>query len=125
MLLIFAKEKFVIRIKSGIKVHTIREDAANRWFVGKKIHFWYGDPRNVKMKNKSYPFGAGCVSAILQIKIVPKYDYVIIDGVVWDSVLMLNHLAVNDGFENWEDMKTFFTDTFEGKIIAWNGCAWK
>ena len=36
----------------------------------------------------------------------------------------LDAIAINDGFENWEEMKTFFTDVFVGKLIFWKNCRW-
>ena len=37
-------------------------------------------------------------------------------------------LAVNDGFENWEQMKLWFDNSddrqFIGKIIFWKDCTW-
>ncbi|GIV35420.1 MAG: hypothetical protein KatS3mg031_2955 [Chitinophagales bacterium] len=34
----------------------------------------------------------------------------------------LNNIAVNDGFENWEEMKEFFKKDFFGKVIFWDNC---
>lgn len=42
------KEKptnFEAKIKAGIKIHTIRDDAHDRWKPGMAIHFWIGTPR--------------------------------------------------------------------------------
>ncbi len=41
------KERFVGRILSGVKIHTIREDGHNRWRVGRRIEFATG----VRTKN--------------------------------------------------------------------------
>jgi len=42
------KEKptnFEAKIKAGMKIHTIRDDAHDRWKPGMPIHFWIGTPR--------------------------------------------------------------------------------
>ncbi len=36
---------FEAKIKAGIKIHTIRDDAHDRWKPGMAIHFWIGTPR--------------------------------------------------------------------------------
>lgn len=56
MLLTFSKIQFIDRIISGQKVHTIRDDKFNRWKVGNKIHFWFGNPRNTRGKIKPFQF---------------------------------------------------------------------
>jgi hypothetical protein len=50
MLLTFTNPKFEKLIKERIKIHTIRADKRNRWQVGTKIHFWRGNPRNIRAK---------------------------------------------------------------------------
>lgn len=124
MLLTFTKSNFPPLIKSGVKVHTIRADNSNRWYVGAKIHFWFGNPRNIKSKNKPYQFGEGIVSRLEKIKINPHLNYIVIDGVEFRAKGELDAIAINDGFENWEEMKTFFSDVFVGKLIFWKNCRW-
>jgi hypothetical protein len=124
MLLTFSKTKFVQLIKDGTKVHTIRADKGNRWKVGSKIHFWSGNPRNTRAAEKPYPFGIGIVSRIDQIKIHPLRNYIIIGGIRFSDPMELYEIAINDGFETWEEMKTFFPDVFEGKLIFWKNCNW-
>jgi len=49
------KEKptnFEAQIKAGIKIHTIRDDAHDRWKPGMAIHFWIGTPRVPATKPK-------------------------------------------------------------------------
>ena len=127
MLLTFTKPQFKDLIKKGIKQHTIREDKHNRWKIGNSIQFWLGNPRNVHAKNKPHQFGEGIVREIAFIKIKPKADIVQIsyDKVNWGTFSdnkSLNDIAINDGFENWEQMKGFFTNDFEGKMIFWKDC---
>ncbi|HOG36775.1 MAG TPA: ASCH domain-containing protein [Paludibacteraceae bacterium] len=126
MILTFSRDEFVEKIKNGTKTHTIREDKGNRWKVGKTIHFWRGNPRNVK--NNPYQFGTGKVADYAFIEIYPKINEVIIsyisdtNGVffmILNTPSELNILAESDGFEDWEDMKTFFREDFKGKLIFW------
>lgn len=124
MLLTFTKPKFEGLIKEKIKLHTIRADKHNRWKVGMKIHFWNGNPRNTRGKNKPYQFGTGIVERIEPIKIYPKQDLIIISGYEFKHPQELKNIAVNDGFENWEEMKEFFTEDFVGKVIIWSECVW-
>lgn len=46
MILTFSNPSFVDKIQRGEKIHTIREDKKVRWFAGRQIHFWKGNPRN-------------------------------------------------------------------------------
>lgn len=124
MLLTFTKPKFEGLIKENIKQHTIRADKNNRWKVGNSIQFWNGNPRNVHAKNKPHQFGSGVCSRILPIEINPFENEIIIEGYKYNNTEVLNKIAVNDGFENWAEMKTFFTEVFEGKMIFWKNCVW-
>jgi hypothetical protein len=129
MILTFSKSEFIDRIKSGTKIHTIREDKHNRWKVGNKIHFWSGNPRNTRGKVKPYQFGIGEVSRVDIIKMYFaihedwQRDIVYIGNyVVLDTIGALNALAENDGFDNWEAMKHWFVNPdmqYDGKIIFW------
>jgi len=126
MILTFSKTKFEQLIKDGVKIHTIRIDTSNSWKVGKKIHFWVGNPRNTKAKNKPHQFGTGKISNIEPIFIDTINNYIIINSVKFDSKIELDKIAINDGFENWEEMKSFFPNIFYGKIVFWKSdeCFW-
>lgn len=124
MLLTFTKPKFDGLIKENIKQHTIRADKNNRWKVGNSIQFWIGNPRNVHAKNKPYQFGTGVCSRIEKIEIYPSQNRIKINDLEATHTSALNDISVNDGFENWEDMKTFFTEDFVGKLIFWNKTIW-
>ncbi len=124
MLLTFTKRKFEGLIKQGIKAHTIRLDKNNRWKVGMSIQFWMGNPRNTRGKEKPYQFGTGVVKEILPIEINPDKDKIVIDKFTYDNLsaftmTTLDDIAVNDGFENWNEMKEFFTEDFVGRLIIW------
>lgn len=123
MILTFSKPKFESLIKDEVKIHTIRADKGNRWKVGTKIHFWLGNPRSTRGKNKPHQFGTGVLCKVAPISIYPKIDAVICDGYGL-SMSEIEDLAINDGFESWEDMKTFFTEDFVGKMIFWEDCVW-
>jgi len=122
MILTFSRQSFVHSIIFGRKIHTIREDKTNRWKVGMKIHFWSGNPRNVK--KHPYQFGLGMVKEVLPIEIYPSQNMVKINRNSIESTIteikLLNRLAINDGFLGWEDMKKWFKFDFKGKIIIWN-----
>ena len=126
MLLTFTKPQFEGLIKEKIKVHTIRADKANRWKVGTKIHFWLGNPRNTRGKNKPHQFGTGVVARIEPIVIFPHSNLIKIDGVKYEEIESLNEIAINDGFKDWEEMKQFFgnEEWFDGKLIFWKDCVW-
>lgn len=118
MILTFTKHEFKERIKSGEKIHTIRADVNNRWKVGRKINFWLGNPRNVE--NNPHEFGTGVCDAISTISIYPSENRVVIKGEHITSLERLNELAENDGFDNWEQMKEWFSEEFHGKMIYWS-----
>lgn len=134
MLLAFTKPQFKDLIKQGIKQHTIREDKNSRWKVGNSIQFWMGNPRNIHAKNKPHQFGTGVCSRVETIRMdfaIPEdwqEDVVYIgENIKLKTLDELNALAVNDGFENWSQMKHWFANQdmqFFGKIIFWKDCVW-
>lgn len=117
MILTFSKQQFVDRIISGVKRHTIREDKTNRWKPGMKIHFWKGNPRNVKLN--PYFFATGIVNETLKVNIYPNENniYFPVLRVSVTKIESLNRFAISDGFDSWDEMKTWFKDDFKGKII--------
>lgn len=125
MLLTFSKDRFELFIKSGIKIHSIREDKSNRWKQGMKIHLWRGNPRNVSQN--PYSFGERVCISMQKIFIHPDfgpsgglYSFVTIDGrqITGDE---LEQLARNDGFSSVRQFFLWFKKTgdFTGKIIHW------
>ena len=129
MILTFSRDSFVESIINGTKKHTIRDDKPNRWKVGRKIHFWLGNPRNTRRKTKPYQFGIGECSRVETIRMdfaVPEdwqNDIVYIgDDIILKSDDELNALAENDGFDNWFQMKNWFDNEdkqYFGKLIFW------
>lgn len=134
MLLTFTKPQFKNLIKQGIKQHTIREDKNSRWKVGNSIQFWMGNPRNVHAKNKPHQFGTGVCSRVETIRMYFDLaeDWQTDSVKIGNDIFLktkdeLNAFAVNDGFENWSQMKLWFDNEdkmFVGKIIFWKGCVW-
>jgi hypothetical protein len=119
--------QFVLKIKNGTKIHTIRQDKKNRWHDGMKIHFATG------VRSKRYvQFQSGkCKSTQIIIIKHRKGDFpqkgIWIDGVLRFSINGVLHngtefmttLALNDGFKNYDDFFDWFDKDFEGKIIHW------
>ena len=134
MLLTFTKPQFKDLIKQGIKQHTIREDKNSRWKVGNSIQFWMGNPRNVHAKNKPHQFGTGVCSRVETIRMYFDLaeDWQTDSVKIGNDIFLktkdeLNAFAVNDGFENWSQMKLWFDNEdkmFVGKIIFWKDCVW-
>jgi len=125
------KSKFVDKIKSGSKIHTIRSDNKNRWQPGLMIHFATG------VRTRMYhEFAKGVCIAIQDFEI--KYDYedrkttahVFVENelfgqVVWfdcclkASSFSVDMLAANDGFSKVDDFFEWFDTDFKGKLIHW------
>lgn len=112
--------QFIEPIKAGTKIHTIRTDIKGSWKPGMKIHFWVGNPRNVK--ENPYLFQSGICTKVENINIDFIIDEVIFkDYDIWESY-KLDMFAQNDGFEDWEELKKWFADRehryfFSGKLI--------
>ena len=123
MILSFSKENiekrnFKEKILNGTKIHTIREDKHNRWKETMSIQFYAMNPRNGGKK-----FAEGIVDKVTRIIIdAPnnKVSFPEINGYYISNPVILDDLAKSDGFESWEEMKEFFPEYFEGKIIYWN-----
>ena len=142
MLLTFSKPKFESLIKDGVKIHTIRADKGNRWKVGTKIHFWRGNPRNTRGKNKPHQFGEGICSETKEIQIIhsPSFVTLLIDDeeieTLWvddksfrvysteTECPIFYQLATNDGFNSISEFLEWFNTDFKGKIIFWKKCTW-
>ena len=116
--------------KEGIspKIHTIREDKADLWKPGRKIH-----PVVFNRTKDRFQF-----APVLECKSVQKIEIRYIPEMPWrgcikingifksvfnsnfsDDKDFLNQLALNDGFNSVEDFFRFFSKDFSGKIINW------
>lgn len=133
MLLTFSKDRFVDQIKSGIKIHTIREDKHRRWKNGTAIDFWRGNPRNVRGKIRPFKFGAKLCTGTEEIIIrrteigeSQRHGLVVMvlskDGSRHLSDNDIEKLAINDGLTVEELRDWFVPDSspnFMGRIIHW------
>ena len=131
MILSFSHDAFVEKIKSGTKIHTIRRNAAKRWEIGDKIHFWKDNPRNVT--KSPYFFGTGIVTGIRPIAIrylrhESSYGYakgnkfveVYINSSKPLTRAECETLAKNDGFESFDEFLDWFNQDFVGGVIFWS-----
>jgi hypothetical protein len=126
------KEQFVEPILNGTKIHTIREDATNRWVKCRVMHMETGvrtknyNQFNEEICNGTQKFeikwsknNKGLVSENRGVQ-------VFIDGVnvtnhtfgVFDEMLV-EVLARNDGFATVKDFFEWFSEDYTGKIIHW------
>ena len=127
MLMTFSKERYMERIFSGVKKHTIRNDPGKRWRVGMTAHMWMHSPRNVK-KNP-FQFAEAIVSFVKEIEIGKTER----DGLVTWHVKIdgrkipasdVDALAIADGFDNaWEFFDWF--GEFRGRLIFWDAATFK
>jgi len=118
------KEQFVEKIKQEHKTTTIRK--SGRWKVGQKIHFWKGSPRNPK--SNPYHFGMGVVERVEHIELwlgEGKKDHLMFllnrnnqKGIYLGGKnrKMANEIAKNDGFENWDELREWFRNTYKKQI---------
>ena len=93
-----------------------------------------GNPRNVHAKNKPHQFGTGVCSRVETIRMYFDLaeDWQTDSVKIGNDIFLktkdeLNAFAVNDGFENWSQMKLWFDNEdkmFVGKIIFWKDCVW-
>jgi len=117
MILGFNK-RFVPKIESGSKIHSIREDGTNRWKLGMLIHFATG----IRSPNYcNFKMGQCLSTQKIEFKYVmhdDKIPVVLVDGVVL-STPEVKLLARNDGFDSMEEFYGWFHSDFTGKIIHW------
>lgn len=107
------KPQFVPAIVAGVKIHTIRVDAPNRWAPSKRIHFATG----VRTSNYQQFYEDECRS-VQSVALDPEYKVAVVDRKVL-SDKRLELLAKNDGFASVEDFWKWFDKPFTGKIIHW------
>ena len=129
MILSYSKENcekynFPEKILNHIKKHTIREDKNKRWKVGMTIQHYAMNPRNGGKQ-----FATGRCFYLSDVFIDPFNDNVIItrtlkphcgEVIKLNGIESLNQFAINDGFESWAQMKSYFDSPFIGRIIYFN-----
>lgn len=116
-------KRFEQPINLQTKIHTIRHDVNKRWKEGNSIQFATG----VRTKNY-HCFGWGVCLSVQEISIrwgnpvtIPNYAKVFIDGRCLTEQ-ECNELAVNDGFENFEEFlkwDAWCGKDFDGRLIHW------
>lgn len=122
------KEKFESKppVNFTGKLHTIREDAKNRWKTGTMIDFYINNT-----KPNMFRFAPRIpVVSIQEIEIIyytdretlikdlpPKKAVVLGNSRL--NQIEIEQLAQNDGFNTIEDFFTYFNEDFKGKLIHW------
>jgi hypothetical protein len=120
MILSFSKDSFKEKILAGTKTTTIRQDKRRRWRVLNFVHFWRGNPRNVRAN--PHEFARGIVKRIDQIEIFPngivaRHLDIYVNGRQLRAT-EVEALILNDGFENEEEFLAFFSENFVGVLIT-------
>jgi hypothetical protein len=132
MILSFSEDLFKDRIKANIKIHTIRTDRTERWKKGQIIHFWRGNPRNTKANPKPHQFHESACRSVQDIQMSWECDEMGERNIVVKvdnrklSPSECQILAVNDGFDNLDQMIDWFDQqtqpditSFRGRLIHW------
>lgn len=112
------KHDFANKILQGIKIHTIRKIRKNWIFKINDRLVHYAMQRNPKGFK------------IIENKCLYVADIEIIDSIYLRVFINkkeirqseINKLAINDGFDNYEEFKDYFTNSglpFHGQIIGW------
>ncbi len=105
------KQRFVGRILSGVKIHTIREDQNSRWSIGRMIHFATG----VRTKNYKQ-FATGKCVDIKVISIDPENKKIRVNCIELTGDEK-EFLRINDGFDSMLDFWEWFDKPLIGRII--------
>ncbi|MGB4776132.1 MAG: hypothetical protein WBP45_13215 [Daejeonella sp.] len=121
------KKRFEAPIKVGTKIHTIREDAKDRWRPGLLIHMATGTRSKYYNCFKETP----CISyqrIVMHLDTSNEGDIAIaIGGKMLIKDEEYERLAINDGFLNFSDFKKWWLpelaqrihNRYSGKIIHW------
>ena len=113
MRVLLFQERFVEAVRSGKKVQTIRKKARCQPGDVLSLRRWTGRPRWSKQEE----ILVAVCAAVHAVTVLP-FD-VTVDG----QRVPGQHLAVKDGFRDWEEMREWFNEThglpFEGELIEW------
>lgn len=132
------KPQFKEKILSGSKIHTIREDAKNRWDSAKTIHFATGvrtkNYDNFKTEKRMSIQPVTIINRPYQMRGViihhnkcPNKE-ILLDRMQYFGKEQKNQkeiddwllkFANNDGFDSLEEFFQWFNKDFSGKIIHW------
>lgn len=104
---------------SPSKIHTIREDARDRWHAGRLIHpVVFNRSKNQFQFAPAFP----CVS-VQKIEISSNPVLMVSESVKVDNRFLsyteVEILAINDGFKSIVDFFAWFNEGYSGKIIHW------
>lgn len=111
-----SKEDKILVGKVKPKLHTIREDAHDRWKAGNDIHFVINNRTPDRFQ---FAPVVKCTSTqSIKIKHTAAKIHVIVDNKILNQS-ETETLANNDGFESLEDFFKYFNKSFSGKIIHW------
>jgi hypothetical protein len=114
---------FKNKILNGIKIHTIRQHRKRPFKIG-DILFHYENWRSPEVEM----FHTNKCLYLEDIKITKCREgcrvvlWILIGNFYIISEDELNTLAINDGFDNYEDFKNYFIKSglpFKGQIIGW------
>tara|TARA_R110002124_G_scaffold246210_1_gene411304 strand:+ start:133 stop:663 length:531 start_codon:yes stop_codon:yes gene_type:complete len=108
------------------KIHTIREDAKDRWQVGTMIDFFINcrQPTMFRFAPRIPVVSIQEIEIIYYtdretlIKDLPPKKAVVVGNSRLNQI-EIEQLAQNDGFDTIEDFFAYFNDDFKGKIIHW------
>lgn len=99
------------------KIHTIRKDTDNIWHSGMEIAMVID-----KDSTEEFQFAPTLSCQCIQKIVIGKEDgrlvQLSIDGRVLAEV-ELQQFAVNDGFQNADELYAYFNGSFTGKLIHW------
>lgn len=128
MILSYSHFRFKPAIIYGIKKHSLRVDASNRWKAGMSIQHWMFSPRHPH-KNP-HPFSKEKYNVCTGTEDVILYHQngtiqaILVNGKKLSKKKM-QELACNDGFQSLREMSMFFfgftrkREYWKGKIIHW------
>ena len=108
------------------KLHTIREDKTDRWKPGVMIDFFI-NTRQPNMFRFAPRIPVVSVQRILMSYAYSNIIHITINGRRINDWQEKEKIAINDGFENWDDFVDYFIPIIEksedgfftGKIIHW------
>lgn len=124
MILTF-KEDFIPKIKTGEKIHTVRDDKKNRWKSGMKIHF-----RTPRFSKNNYQFKEGVCVSTQRVLMTYEYNDLIMISIGSETLHTYQErleFAKNDGFKDWDSFFNWFypiikaapDQTYRGTLIHW------
>jgi hypothetical protein len=123
MILAF-KPQFKQPILDGVKIHTVRKDAANRWVVGRVAQM----ATNVGSTSYDCFLEQPCASVQAIVVSMPHWPFVdvAIDGRKLPPLELIDFIA-NEGFASFTEFSEWFTPlmidapnkVYQGNLIHW------